>query len=377
MKNEDDVAPDLPAFAAFISYAREDELFARQLETQIEAQKPLTPGSAVRACRVFRDRADFTGSEYHRALDSHLRDSGSLVVICSPDARKSEYVGDEIRRFAALHGAERIYPVLLTGLPNNEADELRAFPPALLEVTGGIPLAADYRSFDPKRNRLADPKYEAEWYKLLGNIHGVPPAEIRRHDERQQVRALRMRVMFAALSLLAMAGLFIGAVLLWQRAEQAERVAVEQRERAEQAEQVAVAQRQRAEEAEAIAKERSARAETELGVVERGAEEPYTGAGARMPRVYFHIRNEQQRAAAQRLADQLKQEDMRVPGIQLLRVGPTTSELRYFRPREEQEAQRIAAAISAHGVNVSLKQIPGYDASTRIPPGHFELWLAP
>src|SRR5262245_11098112 len=105
-------------YAAFISYAREDEAFAKQLETEIEAHPhPLGAGAA----RVFRDRSDFTGSGYESALEGHLRNSASLIVICSPEARKSPYVGDEIRRFAGLRGSDRIFPILVSGLPNNEA----------------------------------------------------------------------------------------------------------------------------------------------------------------------------------------------------------------------------------------------------------------
>src|SRR5262245_12756709 len=121
-----------PGYIAFISYSREDEAFAKQLETEIEAYQ--RPGSAVSA-RIFRDRSDFTGSAYESALDAHLHNSKSLIVLCSPHARKSTYVGDEIRRFAQHHGAERIFPILVSGLPDNEADDKKAFPPALLEVT--------------------------------------------------------------------------------------------------------------------------------------------------------------------------------------------------------------------------------------------------
>lgn len=124
--NEQDGAP---GYLAFISYAREDEAFAKQLETEIEAhQRPASAG----AVRVFRDRSDFTGAAYESAIEGHLRNSATLIVLCSPDARKSAFVGDEIKRFVSLHGADRIFPILLSGLAENEAEDRKAFPPALL-----------------------------------------------------------------------------------------------------------------------------------------------------------------------------------------------------------------------------------------------------
>jgi hypothetical protein len=62
----------------------------------------------------------------------------SWSFLCSPRARASEFVSDEIRRFAAERGAEHIIPVLVEGIPNNGApagQEARmAFPEALMAV---------------------------------------------------------------------------------------------------------------------------------------------------------------------------------------------------------------------------------------------------
>jgi hypothetical protein len=150
-----------PGYTAFISYSREDEAFAKQLETEIEAHQ--RPGKTATA-RVFRDRSDFTGSAYESALDGHLRNSKTLIVLCSPHARKSTFVGDEIRRFASHHGTERIFPILVSGLPDNEADEKKAFPPALLEVMqgSGIPLGAEYRGLDLRKERVNAGRFEGE-----------------------------------------------------------------------------------------------------------------------------------------------------------------------------------------------------------------------
>ena len=85
------------------------------------------------------------------SLSRHLEASATLIVVCSPNARSSEFVNDEIRRFAELKGADRIVPVLLAGVPEQrshprEREDEKAFPEAhdVLEM----PLAANYLQFD-------------------------------------------------------------------------------------------------------------------------------------------------------------------------------------------------------------------------------------
>lgn len=348
-----------PRFAAFISYARGDEAFARMLETALESFRP---GDGRPTAAIFRDRVDFTGTEYYRALEEHLRDSAKLIVVCSPSARQSDYVGDEIRRFAKIRGTEAIVPVLLSGLPNQEADHRKAFPDALIEVMGGNPLGVEYRGFAPDRDRVAaGGRFEAEWYKLLANVHGGSAADMRERDRQHQVRALRRRLLLSSVGVLVLAAAFAGAITLWQRARAAEREALRQTERAEIAER--------------LANEMSARSQTELAEAKRPAEPP-PAAPVATRRVYFHIRDEQQRAGAARVQAALERQGIVVPGIQRLDVGPTqASELRYFREGEAAEAAGIVTALRELGVaNVVTRKVDGYDA--KVPRHQFELWLS-
>jgi hypothetical protein len=109
-------------YDAFISYSRVDKAFAVRLEKALENQ-PLPPGveGGRKRLDVFRDENDFTGSEYYDALAKHLTASRKMIVICSPDARASRYVNEEIALFAEKHGIDAIIPVLYRGIPNNEA----------------------------------------------------------------------------------------------------------------------------------------------------------------------------------------------------------------------------------------------------------------
>jgi hypothetical protein len=95
------------------------------------------------------------------------------------------------------------------------------------------------------------------------------------------------------------------------------------------------------------------------------------------PRVYFHIRDENQRAQAKRLSGELERSaSVVVPSVQRVDVGPSATELRYFKRVEEQEARQIASALSSLGLKVETKYVEGFESSTKIRPRHYELWIS-
>ena len=90
-------------------------------------------------------------SDLSIGIERALEDSAYLVVVCSPDAARSHWVDEEIRRFRTLHGSERILSVIVGGRPSRSEDN--CFPPALRDHAtpdGGAdqvsPLAADLRA---------------------------------------------------------------------------------------------------------------------------------------------------------------------------------------------------------------------------------------
>lgn len=106
---------------AFISYSRQDKAFAALLEQALETYRPPRGlGLPSRYLDIFRDESDLTGVEYNQSISNHLANSSKLIVLCSPHARRSEYVNNEIKRFVQAKGAESVIPVLISGKPNNE-----------------------------------------------------------------------------------------------------------------------------------------------------------------------------------------------------------------------------------------------------------------
>lgn len=180
----------------FICYSRKTKEFATRLEKAIENYKP--PGNLKlpqRHLDIFRDENDFVAGEYHENRDKHLEESAKLIVICSPAARKSKYVNDEIRQFARTKNIKDIIPILYEGIPNNEAldgdEEKKAFPEALCEVMK-MPLAINYLGFDVKKDKPNKGIFTDAWFMLLANIYDFSRAEIEQREKRRRIRNRRI-----------------------------------------------------------------------------------------------------------------------------------------------------------------------------------------
>ena len=97
------------------------------------------------------------------------------------------------------------------------------------------------------------------------------------------------------------------------------------------------------------------------------------------PVVYIHIQNEQQRDKAELIKSNLEDNEFSVPGIELVSVGPTNNQLRYFRKREEDEANLIiyklenAINYKLDSVKIVLLDNSKFLAVTK--PRTYELWL--
>ena len=128
-------------YAGFISYAHADEAIAarlhRALETYSVPKSLKSKTSQSRLSPIFRDTAELTA---HHSLSEKIREavqsSRVLIVLCSPAAKASHWVNEEVRLFRTLHGEGSILCVLAEGTPET------SFPPALLE-DGREPLAAN------------------------------------------------------------------------------------------------------------------------------------------------------------------------------------------------------------------------------------------
>ena len=207
-------------YRAFISYSHSDTSWARWLHRGLErfsidrdlVGRETATGTIPKSLRpIFRDRDGFTAG--HALTDQTLAAldaSHTLIVICSPAAAKSRYVGEEIRLFKSRHAERPVIPLIVDGKPGNA--ERECFPPALkfkLDFSGRVTdepvelLAADIREEgDGKNLALA---------KVVAGLLGVSSDDIFRRAERE--RRKRQRSWIAGLSTAAtlLAGLAVWA----------------------------------------------------------------------------------------------------------------------------------------------------------------------
>ena len=115
---------------------------------------------------IFRDREDFSaGHSLTEQTLAALEASQFLIVVCSPNAARSQYVNEEIRRFKAMGRADRVLPVIVDGEPGDA--ERECFPPALWFKIGADGTLSDEREVParggctPARRRQGSRQAEA------------------------------------------------------------------------------------------------------------------------------------------------------------------------------------------------------------------------
>jgi tetratricopeptide (TPR) repeat protein len=207
-------------YRAFISYSHSDEAFAARLHRDLERYR--LPARVVQAKSllsnrlgvIFRDRDELASSaSLSDTIRDALQESECLIVVCSPQAASSQWVGAEIEAFRQLQPEAPILPIIPDSLTDAATKVL--FPPAL--SADDEPLAADARvtGDGPKRARL----------KLIAGLIGVRFDDL---VEREAVRA-RQRLMAASALTITMVG---AAALLVDQTRRAEQEADEQRAQA-------------------------------------------------------------------------------------------------------------------------------------------------
>ena len=188
-------------YDAFISYRHlEQDMFVakgvhKALETAKIPRKIQKETGIKRIKRVFRDQEELPiGSDLTHNIDYALRESGFLIVICSPQTKESQWVMKEIDTFIELHGRENVLAVLVDGEP---AD---SFPHQLCVDENGNPvepLAADVRG---KNKREVKKKIKSESLRLAAAILHCDYDDLKqRHRERRMRRNMAIAAVVGAL----------------------------------------------------------------------------------------------------------------------------------------------------------------------------------
>ncbi|MBX3698503.1 MAG: TIR domain-containing protein [Dokdonella sp.] len=204
---------DQTPFRAFISYSHRDRSWGEWLHRRLESYR--VPASIVgrdtafgpipaQLAPIFRDRDELaTATDLSAEIDSALRNSMFLIVLCSPAAAGSRWVNEEIKSFKRLHGEGRVHALIVDGVPFSGDPATECFPEALrfrvgadgaMTTVPAEPIAADVRAEGDGK------KYAVS--KLVAGLTGARLDELVRRE--QQRRATRLRWIAAGVALLVL-----------------------------------------------------------------------------------------------------------------------------------------------------------------------------
>ena len=226
-------------YDGFISYSHAaDGQLAPALQKAL--QKLAKPWYRRRSLEVFRDETGLSVDPHlWGAIVKALDDSEWFLLLTSPLAAQSEWVGREIEHWKTNRSVDRILPVLTDGhwewdeATGDFTPESDAVPPALRGVFTDEPRHLDLRwARDEKQVDLNNSRFRNAVAEIAAPLHGVSKDEIEGEDVRQHRRTVRIAWSAAAsLAVLTVAAVVAGllAVNNAHRAEERRVLAESQR----------------------------------------------------------------------------------------------------------------------------------------------------
>lgn len=229
-------------YAAFISYSHQDRKVAKWLHRAIETYRiprglasdaeGALPIAASALRPVFRDDDELGGAtELGPKLEAALAASEALIVVCSPAAAASEWVGKEIITFRLMRPDAPVLAVIVRGRPGDPEEE--CFPEALLWGTSANGSFDKSRPFEPLAPDLQKSPRSTVKLKIIAGLLGVPYGQLTRREARRRRRLLIIAGSAAALLLIVLSGLTISAVTSAREAIRERNAAIEARDLAE------------------------------------------------------------------------------------------------------------------------------------------------
>lgn len=174
-------------YFAFISYNYKDTCWGKRVQRKLEGyrmpstlcsehgwkRKPIRP--------VFFAPTDIQPGGLTEELQERLKASRNLIVICSPNSAKSEWVGKEIEYFHSLGRTDNIHFFIVDGIPHSGNEDTECFNPIIEKL--GLPeiLGANIHE---KTSRWPWVNRERAYVQLITKLLGVEFDSIWRRHKR-------------------------------------------------------------------------------------------------------------------------------------------------------------------------------------------------
>ena len=236
-------------YDAFISYrhVEPDQSIAKELHRMIESFKPpkeLYKTGKKTGFRVFRDREELAAKDLSTSIEAALQESHYLIVLCSKRTPLSEWCEKEVRTFRALHGDERIIPVLIEGEPEESfsaplKDLKRGADESLQDVLAADirpeeVLKKDFPGYETLQNenkgklreltKQALKLLKTEKYRILAAMLSCSFGDLKQRDKERRGRLI-LTISSLSGAIFLLFGIFMANA--YQKAEQARQEAVQ------------------------------------------------------------------------------------------------------------------------------------------------------
>jgi len=224
-------------YRAFISYSQQDKVWGRRIHTWLETYR--LPADAMlhrsrdrKLGRFFRDDEDMAAAANIAEIVRNALDCAeALIVICSPRSAQSKWVNAEIQHYRRTGRSNKVFAVIIDGVPNSGDPETECFPPALRAA--GDPDDPHALPIEPMGLDVRKEGQARVCARLAAGLLGADFDELWQRDRRRA--EARQHLIIGGLAAISIVFAVLAATAIWLGA-QSERNAAEARARGAEAE---------------------------------------------------------------------------------------------------------------------------------------------